>query len=154
MTGMDFSELFTTKLQASDFCDRISEVSDLIFQEGFDLEQALAPKLGVTKRDKLMILIRDNADVSNNSQLQGFFVKMVNEIKQMPFITLTLAFVPNEKHLKEISSWMNQNLNKQVLIDFDVDERMIGGIKINYNGRYQDLSVWPVFEEVMKKVFA
>jgi len=151
MYGQDFSDFFVTKLQANDFCGRISGISQQVYEAGFDLSAKLATEFGVVKRDKLMMLLREDGDLTDNRSIQKWLEKIISQTKSLPTVTLTVAFVPNDKNLKHISSWLLQNLNKQVLIEFNVDRSILAGARVNYNGKYSDQSVLASYQKVLEK---
>lgn len=55
-------------------------------------------------------------------------------------VTLTLAFEPSFDFQKEIVLWLNKNLGRKVVAEFVVDDGIIGGLVIEYMGKYKDYS--------------
>ena len=55
-------------------------------------------------------------------------------------ITFTLAFEPSLDFQKEIALRLEKNLGRKVVSDFIVDEAIIGGLIIEYHGKYKDYS--------------
>ena len=155
MEDFDLSGFFTTNIEAADFLTRLSTISEEIYKTDFDLEKALIEQLGVSKKDRFAILLRDNKiPQGSNSALKDFFDKIREKISSMPVISLTLAFEPGEETLKILSDWFPLNINKQVLLDIKIDTNLIAGAYISFNGKYLDSSVRPIFDQTYKELSA
>jgi len=155
MEDLDLSGFFTTNVEAADFLTRISAISEDIYRTDFDLEKALIEQLGIRKKDKFAILLRDNKiSQGSNPALKDFFDKIREKISSMPVISLTLAFEPGEETLKILSDWFPLNINRQVLLDIKVDIDLIAGAYISFNGKYSDSSVRPIFDRTYKEISA
>jgi hypothetical protein len=151
MEILNLSDFITTKAQAVDFSDRLSKISDNIYKTDFNLEQSLQEEFGSEKKDKLMSLLRNNdVPVGTNTALEDFFIKIEETVKDLPIVNLTLAIEPDEAYLKKIADWFVINLNKQVLIEVEVDEGIIGGAMIGFEGKQFNASVKPYFEKTYK----
>ena len=71
----------------------------------------------------------------------GKFLSDINKsLSDIDKISLTLAFNPSLDFQKEVVLWFKNNLGKKVVAEFVVDEKIIGGLKIEYMGRYKDYS--------------
>ena len=155
MEDFDLSGFFTTNIEAADFLTRLSTISEEIYKTDFDLEKALIEQLGIRKKDRFAILLRDNKiSPGSNPALKDFFDKIREKISSMPVIYLTLAFEPGEETLKILSDWFPLNINKQVLLDIKTDTNLIAGAYISFNGKYLDSSVRPIFDQTYKEISA
>jgi F0F1-type ATP synthase delta subunit len=153
MEDFNFSDFFKTNTQATDFVTRLSSVSEQIYSTDFNLEKALSDQFGIQKKDKFMIILRDNKiPIDSNTALEDFLKKIREKISSMPIVSLMLAFEPKEETLKSISDWFPLNINMQVLLDIKVDPDIIGGTYINFNGKCSDFSIKPVFEQIHDEV--
>jgi F0F1-type ATP synthase delta subunit len=145
----DLSNFFTTKSQATDFTSRLSAISEKIFQTDFNLEKELLNQFGIQKRDKFLILLKDNNISLENSALQNFLSLLQQTVSQLPLLTLTIAFQPKEETLKLLADWFPLNLKQQILLDITVDPSLIAGAILSYNGKHQDYSIKPTVEKII-----
>lgn len=65
-------------------------------------------------------------------------------------IKLTLAFDPSPSVLDRISSWARTNLSSDLIVDLEVDPSILGGVIIEYKGKYHDLSVKQKLDQYFK----
>jgi F0F1-type ATP synthase delta subunit len=152
---MDLANFFKTKTQAVDFCNKISEVCNKAYNTGFSLGDELANEFGVQKKDELLRFLSDcKVNIADSAQVQAFLKKLLDEVGKMPLVDLTLAFEPKEKNMKSISDWFVTRLGKAVVLELSVDEGLIAGAKIKYNGKYGDYSVRPVVSGVVEKALS
>ena len=71
----------------------------------------------------------------------GKFLSDINKsLSEINKVSLTLAFNPSLDFQKEVVLWFKNNLGKKVVAEFVVDEGIIGGLKIEYMGKYKDCS--------------
>ena len=59
MDNIDLSDLFTTKAEANDFLARLTSISEMFFQNGFNFEHALTEHFGVNKKDRIISILRN-----------------------------------------------------------------------------------------------
>lgn len=57
-------------------------------------------------------------------------------------LTVYFVFIPDEKQIKEVGTWLRTNLDQPRLVfDFKTDPSLIGGCAFVYNGVYKDYSL-------------
>jgi len=146
----DLSEFFITRNQANDFIQSLNNIIDKLYEVDFNLENSLINEFGIDKKDKFMNYLRDNKiKNSSNDELKKFLQNLQNDIRRIPVLTLNIAFEPNETTLKALIQWFLFTLNKQVLIDFIIDKKIIAGASINFNGKFKDYSVKTLFDNII-----
>jgi F0F1-type ATP synthase delta subunit len=149
MNNNDLSDFFITKSQAADFRDRLTSVIERMYSADFNAEKILGEEFGVGRRDKLIRLMYEKKVIN----LKTFFQSIIDDIDNLSVIYLSLAIEPGESILKAISLWFVINTGKQILIDYKIERDLIAGAAINYQGKFKDYSIKPVFDEmVMRKI--
>lgn len=151
MDQIDLSDLFTTKAEANDFLARLTTVSEMFFQTGFNLQKALLDNFGVNKSDHIITILRtNNINIESLPAVKEFVFILMSKISSLPVLSLTIAFEPNAQTLKSLSEWFFINLHKQMLFDITIDRDVIAGAKITYNGKFFDFSVKQTFERILE----
>lgn len=153
MDQLDFTDFFQTKAGASDFNTRLSLIAESVYKAGFSLEKALLQQIGVSKKDRFITILRDNnVDLESHTALLSFIAKLQEKISSLPVFSIKLAFEPKEITLRVISEWFIVNTKKQVLLDITVDENLIAGAAISFNGEYINLSVKEKFDQIAASI--
>lgn len=153
MDKIDLSDFFTTKSQANDFAVRLSSVIDHMYTTNFNLEKTLTTQFGIQKADIFLKLLREhNINTASTQTVQDFFKNIQETVSHLSTVSLTIAFEPSDETIKVLSQWFVFNMNKQVLFDIQVDHKLIAGAKINYNGKFKDYSLGPLFENLVKQI--
>lgn len=148
---LDLTPFFKTKAQAMDFASRLAGISAKVYETNFTIEQALLDEFGITKKDKFMTLLRNRRVHPENAlELKACFAKIQETINKLPTLSLTIAFEPKEKTLQALSEWLVMNIKRQMLFEITIDPNVIGGAKINYNGKFLDASVKPTFDKTVQ----
>ncbi len=155
MDNLDLSVFFHTKAQSNDFLVRLSNLSEEIYKTGFNLEQALSKNFGMSQKDKFMVILRDNnVNTASPNDIKSFLEKLQEKITNLPTLSLTLAFEPNEETLNLLNEWFMLNIKRQFIFDISVNPNLIAGVSINFNGKYMDFSVRERFMKILKESLA
>jgi F0F1-type ATP synthase delta subunit len=80
-------------------------------------------------------------------QLQANFQKL------SPTLVYT-AIDLDPTHLQSLGAWFKQNFGNQAIFDHQVDPKLIGGIAVVKNGRYQDYSLLGKIESHKPEIIA
>lgn len=153
MENLDLSYFFKTKLQAGDFSTRLATISQQIYETHFSLETALVDAFGMQKKDKFIVLLRDNAvNTDSPTALKEFLDKLQEKIAALPVLSLTIAFEPKEQTLITISEWFLLHMKRQVLFETITDPQLIAGAAITFNGKFLDFSVKSKFEGILNSI--
>ena len=77
-------------------------------------------------------------------------IKKIKEtLAQIKFIELTMAIDPTQSFLSKISDYLTSSLNQKVAIDLKVDQKIIGGVKVMYDGKYYDGSLKSKLDKIL-----
>lgn len=151
MNNLELTDFFTTKRQAADFEARLSEVEASLYEVDLNLENVLQEHFGIEKKDKFITLLRENKiPLDSNPAIKEFFNKIKEAISSMPEATITLAIEPNEEILKSIADWFLLNLDKQILIDAKIDQGLVAGATVDYQGKHFDSSIKNIFKQMFE----
>lgn len=155
MDNFDLSAFFSTKSEANDYMTRIAQLSERVYNTDFDLEKELAEKLGLNKKEKFMILLRDNnISTSSNSALKAFFEKIIAVTTSLPVLSVTIAFEPRDTTLKKLSDWFILNFKSQALFELKVDKNIIGGAVIDFKGKHGDFTIKTRFDQITQRLIS
>jgi hypothetical protein len=78
-----------------------------------------------------------------------FFEKLKNYLKNVKTIKLKIAFRPRDTFLIRLSEWVKKNMGKEVIIDIDYDDKILGGAIIEFKGKRIDLSLNSKIDELI-----
>lgn len=153
MNQLDLSDFFKTRSQAQDFVGRLTSILDMIFENDFNFEKTASEQLGMQKKDKLIVLARNNSINTQNSQQVKEFVSLIlTKISSTPVLTLTIAFEPDDDTLQTLSEWCMFNIGQHVIFDIKIDPQILGGAEMFFNGKHSNFSIKPVFEKISNEI--
>ena len=84
-------------------------------------------------------------------ELTAFFRGAIEYAEKIPSVKLTLAFFPSPEFLKKITSWLSNEIGRKSVVDVSVDEKIIAGATIEYDGEYRDYSFAAKLDEVIEQ---
>lgn len=119
--------------------EQLSEIEKNLYtlHENKDIFASLSPDI---KRSVLEYFHRENIDNKDIQKIEDFIRNLVQYINDLPTVTLTVAYRPSQKHLKELQEWFRTNSSQKIVLQILVDSTIIAGTKILYNGIYKNYS--------------
>ncbi|OGD91805.1 hypothetical protein A3D07_02650 [Candidatus Curtissbacteria bacterium RIFCSPHIGHO2_02_FULL_42_15] len=132
--------------------DDIRTISAMAFKVGAgSLSSQIKTKVGSSMYLYILSLEKENR-LPAAASLGYFLSELAGFLEGIDKITLTVAFEPSLDFQKEIALWLEKNLGRKVVCDFAVDEGIIGGLVIEYHGKYKDFSKAQEIESRMRSV--
>ena len=83
----------------------------------------------------------DNKRLKNLPQIISFFNELALESLNKKNVSVSSPFQLEEIQIQKITSALEKRLNSEVVIDFDIDKSLIGGLKIAYEDQVLDMSI-------------
>ncbi|MBI5358376.1 hypothetical protein HZB69_01975 [Candidatus Amesbacteria bacterium] len=62
------------------------------------------------------------------------------EIENLRYLNLTLAYEPTRININTYSAWVKKNVGENVVLDINVDPNLVAGAQIVWNGKYKNYS--------------
>jgi len=77
-----------------------------------------------------------------NSMYSSLVERIEKFIADISTLTIYFVFIPEAKQIKEVGTWLRNNLDQPRLVfDFKTDPSLIGGCAFVYKGIYKDYSL-------------
>jgi len=148
----NFVENILTLEALNDRVEDIEETKRWIYKDG---KKPLNEKIKgrVSENFRSLIFQLEAADELPNArkELTAFFKGAIEYAEKIPSVKLSLAFLPSQDFLKKISNWLASELGKKAVVDVSVDETIIAGATIEYDGEYRDFSFAAKLDEVIEQ---
>lgn len=71
---------------------------------------------------------------------------LLDELDKLEVVKIRLAFDPSGDFLDEVVSLIREKIGSKNVVDVEVDHGILGGVILEVNGRFHDLSLKKVFE--------
>lgn len=114
------------------------------------IESLLEKSDNVIKDLLLDLLKKSDVDLNNSDVVLDSLSNLIEEIDGFEKIDITVSVEPNEKLIREIYNFIQNEIDKDFLIAFEVDKNLLGGVRISYKGKYLDLSLKSKLESVFE----
>ncbi|MEI6533224.1 MAG: F0F1 ATP synthase subunit delta [Candidatus Roizmanbacteria bacterium] len=93
------------------------------------------------KQSLIAIMQLHNINENDKSQIIQFFHDLKIVLNQLPTIHIYIGINPSEHTINAIKSWMVSQLQREVILDIQVDPKIFGGAIIEYNGYHRDYTI-------------
>lgn len=142
------------------YSDILSEIKtssdrDLLIGELEAIKKALFSSKKAELEEILKSELRlSTASIIKNQMEKGVEMKdylsgLIYALNNLPEVKLTLGFEPSETTLLIIYSWLTANIAKQMVVNIEIDSKILGGAVISYNGKYYDGSLVKTLEATL-----
>lgn len=140
-----------TVSQAEQLSAEIDQLLTSLYHEGKkEFEKALVSIRAEIAQIIKEELISKDPKIENKEMIKEFLTQLKERLQSLKTINLTLAFSPPQQIINNIYEWINKNVGDGYVLDIEVNQDIIGGAKITFQGRYLDLSLKKTLEQVFK----
>jgi F0F1-type ATP synthase delta subunit len=87
-----------------------------------------------------------NNEASDPIRLKKELEDQKRHIESIDIIEIEVAKHLGSKSIKDIHSWFQTNLNKEIILNVKVEKDIIAGLTVSRNGKFLDLSKRKVFD--------
>lgn len=142
VTPEELSLLVKTKQDAQFFSYQLDTLSNLLYKNTKTVADILKETFTHEQMQLMLNLLQKNMiDGENKTEITEFFSFLTKSIRNLPIVSLTLAFAPSELLHARISEWLLKTTGKTMLINIHVDKNIIAGAIIEVKGETGDFSL-------------
>ena len=76
--------------------------------------------------------------------------RLNEQLKKFKPIKLTIAFEPSYESIENIYNWVLEALDNSYILDIEVNESILGGAIVVFNGQYRDSSLKKTLREIFE----
>jgi len=87
---------------------------------------------------------------TTDDKQQDFLNDIMEFLKTIPVVKIIFAFEPTASFVAGVNSKLSNAVGKKIILDYAVDEDIVGGVKIEYLGKFGDFSLEPAVETFLK----
>ena len=143
--------LIKTKSYADEVIEKIDELKESLYNKRIDLDKKMGELFSFELKEKIKAYSwQEQVNLNDPVSFGKFLSNLRGHIKNMPVVTVKIAFNPDEEIVKEISAWFVESYGKDILIDLQRDSGLIGGTVIEFNQQSLDFSLKKKLEEKYK----
>ena len=133
------AELLQTKLEAQEFIEQIEQLLNSLYNIKTPINEKIDTVFSSQKKKVLEQIIKKYG--IDSKSLKSFEINMkslIDVIKKIQTISLTLAVEPDEKIINKITAWLKTNVDYPLILDLSRKQSTIAGAIIGLNGKYYD----------------
>lgn len=80
-----------------------------------------------------------------------FLEEIISELKTIPVVKITLAFEPDDNFTSKLNETISTQAGQKVILDILVNHHIVGGIVVEYQGKFKDYSLEPKVDAYLKE---
>ena len=144
-----------TSLKTTQEVDNLSSEIDMLMSKLFQSEKILLEKaltsVSVDSAKKITeIFEKFNLDMTDKAIVRDFLDTLADLIKKFKVIKLILAFDPTRATIENIHEAVSENIGIGYILDIEVDESVLAGAIVIFNGKYKDYTIKKAIEETFQ----
>lgn len=145
------AEKIITKEDLIFFLEELNLAKEFLFKE---INLFLSEKLkGKVSEDfqKFVEELERNSIISKDPEKNKFFFEnLKNYLLKLPQIKIEIAFSPSRQFIEKLSFWFKNNLKEKLILDLISNPEIVGGVIIEYRGKYLNYSLAKKINEILK----
>lgn len=139
-----------TKTEADHFLSQISILSESLFSSRSNFKDKL---IDIFSSDLVLSIkngIKESQiDEKNSIEIQHYLEEIIESIKAVPIINITLAFRPKQTTTQKIYDWIALRLKRPILLNFKVEKQIIAGAIVEFKGKYFEYTIHKSLKEYL-----
>lgn len=140
----------------------LEDLENRLYKINSAKEQSVAHTLPERIERPLWNILRSRELADKTPAVREFFGDLRNALKRMRILKLEIAFDPTDEAIASVSDWLNREVAKDIIIEWDVDRALLGGAKMIFEGKYSAWTLGDMIErdlgtkreEILKKFAA
>lgn len=138
--------------QVNDLSLELDNLASVLFKsEKMTFEKAMTTISENTAKIIMDIFAKNKLDPNNNEDARDFLETLKLLIRKFRIIKLILAFDPTLKTIEKIHDYIFENIGIGYILDIEVDETVLGGSVVIFNGKYRDFSLRKSLDDTFKE---
>ena len=145
-------EISTTR-QGNQLIEALEHAVDATYDKTKQIATVLKAYLPFDQTDLILEIAKTQGiDITNSAAAQQFLKSLIETLKKLTFVDLTLAYSPTYDQLTELARWWRVYTKvPYILLDIKVDKELIAGAVIGYNGLMKDYSLHRVLGSYLER---
>lgn len=86
-----------------------------------------------------------------DSAQKQFLEEIISELKKVPLVKITLAFEPDDSFTAKLNETISNQVNQKIFLDILVNHHIVGGVVLEYQGKFKDYSLEPRVDQYLKE---
>jgi len=135
------------------FLDQLSILRRFLFlQTQIPLSERLKNKIDEKLRKEIGKLEKEKILPSSPEEQSSFFKELENFLLKIPKVKLEIAFEPSEEFISKVKEWFKEKIKKRVILDISVNPKIVGGARIEFQGKWRDFSLEKEIEKLYGRI--
>ncbi len=109
-------------------------------QEG-TITQKLQGKMLPSLQAIFQWLEQNNLEPNGDAEQKAFIDAIVTYLNKVPQVKVTLAFEPDDSFTAKLNEQISGLAGEKIILDILVNHHIVGGLTLEYRGKYRDYSV-------------
>lgn len=150
----DLLEFFYTREDVEEFLSEVRLLLDSLYTSGEnDFVHVLASRVRMsTSRLVRDICTQEGIGMSDIQKIRELLLQMEGIVQGFSVVHVTLAVEPTEVLLGEVVGFVREFLVKESVVDLVVDRSILGGVVLDFAGKYWDFSVKKKVADIFDRV--
>lgn len=131
--------------------EKLAGLEKSIFTIKKPFEEYVSEELSFPVSQSLLLSAKQaNVSFDSPESIKEFLTHQQEIVRALPVVGIRVAIPLSYDTVKSISKWFDAHLEKKVLVELKIDQSLLGGAAIEWNGRYMDYSLKKLLHEKFK----
>ncbi len=138
-----------TLTQLREIIQQLRQLHDSLYKnQNATPQELIETQLPVYLVEYLQLAARESqVNIKDIKSLQLLIDKVRQELEKTPVAELKIGFTPSYKTVAKIANWWREWLKQFVVVSIIIDEQVIAGVQVSYNGTFGDHTLRRWFDQ-------
>jgi F0F1-type ATP synthase delta subunit len=137
-----------TFTQLTDVAHQLRLLHDSLYKNQTSARELIETQLPVYLVEYVQKIAQESdVDMNDMKSLQLLIDKIRQELEKTPVAELKIGFTPSYKTVTKIALWWREWLKQFIVVSVVMDEQVVAGVQVSYNGTFADYTLRRWFDE-------
>lgn len=128
----------------------IEALIDALYKKGGDMGNLIETEMPNAVVRPLKQALTQLPDMSPKT-VRGYLEGLRKQLTTLRILSLEIAFDPTEETIAVLTGWVREYLGNDIIMDLSVDRGLFGGARVSYEGRYKEINLAILIENIMRQ---
>jgi F0F1-type ATP synthase delta subunit len=142
-----------TKTELNNLLRELEILESSLYKTGDDdFDYTLLNSVNLKLSEAIRTQLQNDDNNTDPGARKALLEAITNGVNNLKIIKMEIPVEPSQAMIKKIHKWITEKTGAGKIMDLTVDENILGGARITYEGKYADCTLNQVWEDVWKQI--
>jgi len=142
-----------TKTELNNLLRELEMLEKSLYQTGEnDFDEVLHNGVSQKLSEAIQNLLHGQENSQDQNIRKALLDEIIHSVNNLKSVKMEISVEPSQGMIKKIHKWITENTGAGRIMEIIVDENIIAGARITYEGKYAECTLNKVWDEVWQEI--